>query len=129
MDFTDTPEEAAFRAKARGFLSANAETKSSGNRNLATGWNKDEALAAARAWQARKAAGGFACITMPKEYGGPGLSPILQGIYNQEEANYVAPRGGYEIGLGTCIPTLPAHAPGQQKQRHAPPAARGEAIW
>ncbi|MBL6951513.1 MAG: acyl-CoA dehydrogenase family protein [Alphaproteobacteria bacterium] len=129
MDFTDTPEEAAFRAKARGFLSANAETKSSGNRNLATGWNKDEALAAARAWQARKAAGGFACITMPKEYGGQGLSPIMQVIYNQEEANYVAPRGVYEIGLGMCIPTMLAYATEEQKQRYAPPAVRGEEIW
>jgi len=129
MDFTDTPEEAAFRAKARGFLGANAETKSSGNRNLATGWNKDEALAAARAWQAKKAAAGFACITMPKEYGGQNLSPIMQVIYNQEEANYVAPRGVYEIGLGMCIPTMLAYATEEQKQRYAPPAVRGEEIW
>ncbi|NQV59106.1 MAG: acyl-CoA dehydrogenase family protein [Alphaproteobacteria bacterium] len=129
MDFTDTPEEAAFRAKARGFLSANAETKSSGNRNLATGWNKDEALAAARAWQAKKAAAGFACITMPKEYGGQNLSPIMQVIYNQEEANYIAPRGVYEIGLGMCIPTMLAYATEEQKQRYAPPAVRGEEIW
>ena len=28
MDFNDTPEEAAFRAEARGFLSANVERKS-----------------------------------------------------------------------------------------------------
>ncbi len=129
MDFTDTPEEAAFRAKARDFLSANAAAKKSGSSNLATGWNKDEALAAARAWQAKKAAAGFAGITMPEEYGGQGLPPITQVIYNQEEANYVAPRGVYEIGLGMCIPTMLAYATEEQKQRYAPPALRGEEIW
>ena len=129
MDFTDTAEESEYRAKARSFLKENAEPKSSGKRNLASGWNKDEALVAARAWQARKAAGGFAGITMPTEYGGQGLSPILQVIYNQEEANYIAPRGVYEIGLGMCIPTMLAYATESQKQRYAPPALRGEEIW
>ncbi|MDA1101110.1 MAG: acyl-CoA dehydrogenase family protein [Proteobacteria bacterium] len=129
MDFTDTPEEAAFRARARSFLSTNAEAKSSGNRNLSTGWNKDQALAAARTWQARKAAAGFAGITMPREYGGQGLPPITQVIYNQEEANYVAPRGVYEIGLGMCIPTMLAYATEEQKIRYAAPAVRGEEIW
>ena len=129
MDFTDTAEESEYRAKARSFLKENAEPKSSGKRNLASGWNKDEALGAARAWQAKKAAGGFAGITMPTEYGGQGLSPILQVIYNQEEANYIAPRGVYEIGLGMCIPTMLAYATESQKQRYAPPALRGEEIW
>ncbi|MBT7757099.1 MAG: acyl-CoA dehydrogenase [Rhodospirillaceae bacterium] len=129
MDFTDTPEEAAYRDKARRFLNANAEPKSTGNRNMATGWNKDEALAAARAWQAKKATGGFAGITMPTEYGGQGLSSIMQVIYNQEESNFVAPRGVYEIGLGMCIPTMFAYATDEQKQRYAPPAIRGEEIW
>ncbi len=129
MDFTDTPEEATYRAKARSFLNETAEPKSSGKRSIASGWNKDEALVAARAWQAKKAAGGFAGITMPTEYGGQGLSPILQVIYNQEEAHYVAPRGVYEIGLGMCIPTMLAYATEEQKQRYAPPAVRGEEIW
>ena len=129
MDFTDTAEESAYRAKARSFLKENADPKSSGKHNLASGWNKDEALVAARAWQAKKAAGGFAGITMPTEYGGQGLSPILQVIYNQEEANYIAPRGVYEIGLGMCIPTMLAYATESQKQRYAPPALRGEEIW
>ena len=50
-------------------------------------------------------------------------------IYNQEEANYIAPRGVYEIGLGMCIPTMLAYATESQKQRYAPPALRGEEIW
>ncbi len=129
MDFDDTQDEAAFRAKAREFLRANAETKATAKRNMATGWNKEEALAAARTWQAKKADGGFAGLTMPVAYGGGGLSPIMQVIYAQEESHYVVPRGVYEIGLGMCIPTMFAYATEEQKQRYAKPALRGEEIW
>jgi acyl-CoA dehydrogenase len=129
MDFNDTPEEAAFRAKARAFLTENAEPKSAGNLNAAGGADKDAILAAARIWQAKKAAAGFAGITMPKEYGGQGLSPIMQVIYNLEEGNFIAPRGVYEIGLGMCIPTMLAYATEEQKQRYAAPALHGEEIW
>ena len=129
MDFSDTQNEAVFREKARVFLSANAELKAEVKRNMATGWNKDEALAAARDWQAKKFDAGFTGLTMPTEYGGQGLSPIMQVIYHQEESNYVVPRGVYEIGLGMCIPTMVAYAREKQKQRYSKPALRGEEIW
>ena len=129
MDFDDTQEEAAFRQKARDFLKANAQTKAEAKRNAGTGWNKDEALAAARTWQAVKADAGFAGLTMPQEYGGHALSPIMQVIYSQEEAAYVVPRGVYEIGLGMCIPTMFAYATEEQKKRYAKPALRGTEIW
>ena len=129
MDFSDTQNEAVFRQKARVFLGANAELKAEAKRNMATGWNKDEALIAAQDWQAKKFDAGFAGLSMPTEYGGQGLSPIMQVIYSQEESNYVVPRGVYEIGLGMCIPTMVAYATEKQKQRYSKPALRGEEIW
>ena len=86
-------------------------------------------VTAAKEWQAKKAAAGFAGITQPKEYGGRGGTVIEQVIYNQEEADYVTPIGVYEIGLGMCIPTMLAYATEEQKQRYAPQAFRGEEIW
>ena len=71
MDFADTQDEAAFRKRARAFLNDNAELKNQVNRNLATGWNKDEALAAARIWQAKKFESGFAGLVLPAEYRRP----------------------------------------------------------
>jgi len=50
-------------------------------------------------------------------------------IYAQEEANYVVPRGFFEIGLGMCIPTLLTWGTEEQKRRYAPKALRGEEIW
>ena len=129
MDFSDTQNEAVFRQKARVFLGANAELKAEAKRNIATGWNKNEALMAAQDWQAKKFDAGFAGLSMPTEYGGQGLSPIMQVIYSQEESNYVVPRGVYEIGLGMCIPTMVAYATEKQKQRYSKPALRGEEIW
>ena len=66
---------------------------------------------------------------MPKKFGGRGGSAMEQVIYNQEEAEFVAPRGVYEIGLGMCIPTMLTYATKAQKSRYAPPALKGEEIW
>ena len=78
MDFEDTPEEAAFRAEARTFLDANAERKTTGT-GFKTPDSVDELIAIAKAWQAKKAAAGFAGSTQPKEYGGRGGTTRLFG--------------------------------------------------
>ena len=52
--------------------------------------------------------------------GGQGGTQLQQVIYNQEEANYVTPRGVYEIGLGMCIPTMLTYATEEQNVRPQP---------
>jgi alkylation response protein AidB-like acyl-CoA dehydrogenase len=128
MDFTDTPEEAAYRARVVAWLGANAEPRRAG-RGYKARYGDDALLPLAVAWQAKKFAAGFAGITLPREYGGQGGSRIEEVIYNQEESGFVVPRGVYEIGLGMCIPTLLSSATEEQKQRHAEPALRGDEIW
>ncbi len=70
MDFDDTPAEAAFRAEVRAWLAANAEPKRHARDFVGDGLPPHERLAAARAWQARKAAAGYAAVTWPRELGG-----------------------------------------------------------
>ena len=130
MDFSDTRDEAAFRTDARAWLAKNAEPK----RGAFETWDahyRDEkdALARAKDYQKRKADAGFAGITWPKEYGGRGGTPIEQVIWSQEEGEYIAPRGYFEIGLGMIMPTLFAYATEEQKRRYPPTALRGEEIW
>src|SRR4026208_771548 len=79
MNFDDTPQEAAFRAEAKAWISANAPKqyeeelrKSSLGRSALTGVN---ILEVAKAWQKKKADAGWACLHWPKEYGGRGSSP------------------------------------------------------
>jgi len=129
MDFNDTPEEAAFRAEARAFLSANAERKAGSRPTLRLGGMDAEAVKRCKAWQAKKADAGFAGLTWPKKFGGREASPILQVIYNQEEEDFTVPRGLFEIGLGMCIPTMMAYARPEQLERYVQPALRGEEVW
>ena len=92
MDFTDTREEAAFRAEARAFLAANAEPKSGTFETWQSRFG-DAGLQHAKEFQRKKADAGFAALSWPVDWGGRGLSPIYQVIYAQEETRYLVPRG------------------------------------
>ena len=130
MDFNDTPEEALFRAEVRAFLDANASRKSEDEPAGRSRYNEGpEALARGKAWQAKKAAAGFAGITWDPQWGGRGGTPIQQVIYSQEEADYNVSKGYFDIGLGMCIPTLMTYGKPDQLERHVRPALRGEEIW
>ncbi|MBM3619562.1 MAG: acyl-CoA dehydrogenase [Alphaproteobacteria bacterium] len=129
MDFNDTSEEAAFRAEVRKWLEANAKRKSDDKQAYRARVDDPGLLRAAKEWQAKKAAAGYARITWPKEYGGMGGSPIQQVIYQQEESNFLVPLGFFDIGLGMCIPTMMAYATKEQLTRHVKPALYGEEVW
>jgi len=124
MDFKDTPEEAAYRAQVRAWLEANAPKRAPSG-DLEGG----EDLAAAKAWQAKKAAAGYAQITWPKEWGGQGGTPLQQVIFNQEESKHPVPGNPFQIGLGMCVPTVATFADDATKKRFVGPALRGEEIW
>jgi alkylation response protein AidB-like acyl-CoA dehydrogenase len=125
MDFNDSPKEAAFRAEVRAWLTANASRTAPRG---ASG-SSHEYLPEARAWQAKKAAAGYAQITWPKAWGGGGGTPMQQVIFSQEEAKFDAPYNHFGIGLGMCVPTVMAFADEETKTRFVGPAVRGEEIW
>jgi alkylation response protein AidB-like acyl-CoA dehydrogenase len=129
MDFHDSPEEAAFRAKARAFLEGAVKLKGQEKENLQKRLSEKQYVAAAKAYQKAKAEAGFAGITWAKDQGGQGLPPIYSVIFGQEESKFDAPAGPFAIGLGMCVPTVIAFATEAQKQRHVPPALQGEEIW
>jgi len=129
MDFNDTAEEAAFRAKAQAFLKTAVKPKTDDSAGLARTLSDKDYLKAAKAYQKAKAEAGFAGITWAKEQGGQGLPPIYSVIFGQEEAKFDAPAGPFAIGLGMCIPTMIAFASDEQKQRYVGPALKGEEIW
>ena len=129
MDFNDTPDEAAFRSEVRAWLEANATRRQSREDKFGEGLNPPEYLAAARAWQARKAAAGYAAIAWPREMGGLGGSPAMQVVYAQEEAAFLVPGLVFEVSLGTALPTVAMWGTPEQKQRHIAAALRGDEIW
>jgi alkylation response protein AidB-like acyl-CoA dehydrogenase len=124
MDFNDTPEEAAYRKQVQDWLAANAP-KRGGSGDPEGG----DDLAEAKAWQAKKAAAGYACITWPREWGGQGGTPVQSVIFSQEEAKHPIPSNPFQIGLGMCVPTVMTFADDETKKRFVGPAIRGEEIW
>src|ERR1044072_1142177 len=89
MNFDDTPQEAAFRAEAKAWISANAPKqyedelkKASLGRTQLKGAN---ILEVAKAWQKKKADAGWACLHWPKEYGGGGAPPRESVRLGREE--------------------------------------------
>ena len=125
MDFKDTPEQAAFRAEERQWLTANARPKQTG----AGRPSQAERYEDAKRWYKKVADAGFACLDWPKEYGGAGLSQIHKVIWSQEVANYAEPDGYFVIGIGNCGPAIMHFASEQQKQHLLPRMASAEDVW
>ncbi|MCI3133705.1 acyl-CoA dehydrogenase family protein [Phenylobacterium aquaticum] len=124
MDFNDSPDEAAYRKQVQDWLAANAPKTYAGGDP-----EGGDSLEASKAWQAKKAAAGYACITWPKEWGGQGGTPIQTVIFGAEEAKYPIPPNPFQIGLGMCVPTVMTFADEATKKRFVGPAIRGEEIW
>ncbi|MCU0310735.1 MAG: acyl-CoA dehydrogenase family protein [Acidimicrobiales bacterium] len=132
MNFDETPEEAAFREECRSFLSSHAEPKAPGAIRvvMSTMAEDEEAhVKACREWQRTKAEAGWAGLTWPVEFGGRGLTGLLQGIFLEEEARYDVPTGMFAQATGMVGPTIIVHGTEQQKQEFLSPILHGEQVW
>jgi alkylation response protein AidB-like acyl-CoA dehydrogenase len=133
MNFDDTPQEAEFRAQVRAWIDANAPKHLEAELAQSTfgnsGLSSEDPIAAAKAWQKKKADAGWACLHWPQEYGGRGATPIERVIWGQEEGAYGSLGGLFIIGHGMCGPTVMAWASEEQKRKLLPPLAAGEEVW
>jgi alkylation response protein AidB-like acyl-CoA dehydrogenase len=128
MDFEDSPEEAAYRAKVREWIKANAPDYNAlpvAERHFGEAAH----LALAKQYQAKKAADGYACIDWPEDWGGQGGSAIQQAIFNQEELSLGVHTPYYTTGLGMLMPALLRFADKSVTDTLVPEAVRGEKIW
>src|SRR5207302_1127350 len=133
MNFDDTPQEAEFRATARKWIEANApkqyEAELSKSSLGRIRLEKEEIVDVGKAWQRKKAEGGWACLHWPKEYGGRGATPIEKVIWQQEEGVYGKLTQPFQIGEGMCGPTVMAFGSEEHKRHYLPKLASGEHIW
>ncbi len=135
MNFDDSPEELAFRAEVRAFLSAHAKLKEKGS--LAASFYGQVPSAASelahvdecKAWQRIKYDNGWAGITWPREFGGRGGTAVQQGIFQQEEAAYDVGTGVFSVGIGMAGPTLITHGTEEQKSRYLDLMLQGVEVW
>src|SRR4029453_1084383 len=130
MDFEDTPQEAAFRKKARAWLEKNAQPRGPDDAADELSEREDSGtIARAKGWQAKKFDEGWAVLTWPKEYGGQGLSRVESVVWGQEEAKFKTPPNIYGIGHGMLGPTIMAHGTSDQKEKYIREMARGQVVW
>ncbi len=138
MDFNDSPQEAAFRAEVREWLSKNAKPRAESGSMMAMfaeseGGNRGEAekemVRQSQEWQRKKADAGWGVITWPKKYGGRGGNIMQQVIWSQEESKFETPPNIFMIGIGMAGPTIMTHGSNEQKDRYLPPMARGDEVW
>ncbi len=124
MDITFSPEEEAFRQRARAWLEANRPKDPPPENDLRARRAYD------LAWQRRMYEGGWAGISWPREYGGRGASLMEQLIWFEEFARARAhePTTLF-VGLNHGGPTLIACASDEQKAYHLPRILRGEVVW
>lgn len=129
MIFEESAEHKAYRAKVHAWLEAQGyPSRRGGRREL--DFSRPGAIDGARAWQARKAAAGYAAMTWPVEYGGGGATGVEAQIYAEEEAGFAVPVANvFDIGLGMGGPTMLAFATPEDKARLLPRIAGGDDIW
>lgn len=125
MDFADTAEQATYRKEVQRWIAANRIVQA------ATGRERSDPgfIADAKAWQALKAANGYAAIRRPKAWGGGGRTMMEEIVFAQEEEAAGLNFGIFMIGVGMCVPTLVAHAQEEARDALIAPTIRGEKIW
>jgi Acyl-CoA dehydrogenases len=127
MDFSDTPEEAAFRAEAREWLAKNAAEYVT---PPATPWDDAERIARGRDWMRRKAEAGYSCLHWPKWAGGRDATAMELVIFAQEEDRYYYPySSATRIGQQMSLPTIFRHGTREQALRYADKTRRGDLTW
>jgi alkylation response protein AidB-like acyl-CoA dehydrogenase len=125
LDFTDTPDEAAYRAGVRAWIRDNKPAPL----DPRVGRGDPDFIAVAKRWQAMKAEAGYAGIRRPREWGGGGGTMMEDIIFAQEEeAAGLAYSGPFMIGIGMCVPTVLAHGDDAAKTL-VRPTITGEKIW
>jgi alkylation response protein AidB-like acyl-CoA dehydrogenase len=84
MDFDDSPDEAAFRAELRRWLSDHADVARIPD-------DPAERAHAQNAWHSVLYDAGYIALSFPVEYGGHGRSPVYEAILNDELGRAGAP--------------------------------------
>ena len=126
MELELTEEELAFQEEVRTMLAEELtpELRAAAARTTTVFAEKDVALA----WQAILHKRGWAGVSWPKEFGGPGWTSNQRYIFNRECALAGAP-GLIPLGLRMLAPVLFKYGTKQQQDYYLPKILSGEHYW
>jgi alkylation response protein AidB-like acyl-CoA dehydrogenase len=124
MDLRFTPEERAFREEVRAFIRDNLPADTRDRMKLGHPPRKEDTVR----WQRILNAKGWAAVSWPKEWGGPGWTAIQRMIFLEENLMAPAPEL-LSFNITMIGPVLLQFGTDGQKQRFLPRAANLDDWW
>src|SRR4051812_16318561 len=124
MDLRFTAEELAFRDEVRAFIRDHLPDDIAGKLKQGLPARKPEIVR----WQRILNDKGWAAYNWPKEWGGPGWTPIQRMIFLEEIQTYPAPEVN-PFNITMLGPVLIQFGTPEQKQRFLPRAANVDDWW
>jgi alkylation response protein AidB-like acyl-CoA dehydrogenase len=118
-----------YRLRARSWLAANVDRAAPTSTVVGqrSGESEEEFAERSRALQALLYDAGYAGITLPKEWGGQGLTTRHQQVFDEEQFGYERP-GGFGGTFGPILGALLGHMNDEQRSEYLVPILRG-ALW
>ena len=123
MDFKFSEEEIAFRNELSEWLKTELAERPSNENN-----EPDQDWAFGLQMRKKLADKGWLTMAWPEEYGGQGVSHMMQVVF-AEEMSYPRAPGRDVFGTRMMAPTLMIHGTEEQKQQFLPPVSKGEVQW
>jgi alkylation response protein AidB-like acyl-CoA dehydrogenase len=124
VDLNFTAEENAFRDEVRTFLRAKLPTHIRDKVMNGLRLKREDHIA----WQRTLHERGWGAPSWPKEFGGPGWTPVQQYIFEEESAIGGGPRP-VPFGLKMVAPVIMTFGNSAQQQRFLPKILSAEAWW
>ena len=129
VDLGDSPEDRAFRAEIRDWMSANLTGEFTELRGRGGPGDEHSFVAERMAWERHLAQAGWTCVGWPKDCGGRGLPLSQEVIFHEEYARAGGPGRAGLVGEGLLGPTLIHFASEEQKARFLPGIVSGTEYW
>ncbi|HEX3796839.1 MAG TPA: acyl-CoA dehydrogenase family protein [Acidimicrobiales bacterium] len=129
----ETEDLESFRARARAFIRTNLRPVSLEELRMDRASTDEEtelaAIAREREIQRMLFDAGLAGICFPRAYGGQGLSPEHQRVFNEEIVGFEYPLHLQVPTLSPCATVILEFGTEEQKLGHLPAILRGEELW
>ena len=124
MDLNFSDQERAFQSEVQSFLAENLPDDIAAKVRLGDGLTKDMM----DLWHSILNAKGWLATTWPKDFGGPGWTPVQKHIFEEECCRAYAPRI-VPFGLNMLGPVLQKFGTAEQQESILPRILSGEDWW
>ena len=115
-----------FLSRAEVWLGATVPQRWADNRGALS---EDEKIQIRSDWDRQLYEGGYAGLSIPREYGGQGLGLREEVLFHEAAARAHAPEGIGRVGKILTAPTLIKHGTSTQRSAYLPGIIRGEQVW